>query len=121
MKPSTAKAKGAETEIRYVNWLIEKGLVNAERRHLSGQHDKGDIAGWCAADGSWNVCVEVKNGGSLNIPKWLRELETEMKNAGSVMGHVAVRPKGKPNPKDWWVIMPAELHMQLMKEAGYWP
>jgi hypothetical protein len=119
LKPATAKAKGAETEIKYVQYLNECGIANAERRHLQGQFDKGDIAGWAAPDGSWNICVEVKSGAALDLPKWIRELASEMKNAKSEMGHIAVRPKGKPDPHDWWVIMPADLHMKLMRKAGY--
>lgn len=119
MKPSTAKSKGAATEAMWVQYLISWGVANAERRHLSGQFDKGDIAGWAAPDGSWNICGEVKSGASLDIPGWLRELDAEMENAKSEMGYLAIRPKGKPDPKDWWIVMPSELFMRLMAKAGY--
>lgn len=119
MKPSTAKAKGAETEVSYVDYLREKGVHNAERRHLQGRFDQGDIAGWAAPDRAWNICVEVKSGAALDVPKWMRELESEMENAGSEMGFIAVRPKGKPKPEDWWAMLPMELMMDLMKKAGY--
>lgn len=119
MKPSTAKSKGAETEEKFVQYLISWGIVNAERRHLKGRFDQGDIAGWNAHDGSWNVCVEVKSGAALDVPQWMRELESEMVNAKSEMGFIAVRPKGKPDPKDWWIMMPSDLFMNLMQKAGY--
>ena len=67
MKPSTAKKKGADTEILYVDYLKQNGVPNAERRHLNGVYDKGDIAGWNAHDGSWNVVVEVKSGGRASV------------------------------------------------------
>ncbi len=119
MKPSTSKRKGAETEIKYVEFLKKNGIPNAERRHLNGVYDKGDIAGWNAPDGSWNVVVEVKSGASLKIPEWLKELEAEVRNAQAATGHVVVRPKGKPNPDDWFVLMPVKEFMHLMGEAGY--
>lgn len=119
MKPSTAKAKGAQTEALYVQYLIEHGVANAERRHLAGRYDQGDVSGWSAPDKKWNVCVEVKSGASLDVPRWMRELEAEMVNAKSEMGVIAVRPKGKPNPQDWWAMMPMDLFMQLMGRAGY--
>lgn len=119
MKPSTAKRKGADTEILYVDFLKKNGVPNAERRHLNGIYDKGDIAGWNAADGSWNVVVEVKSGASLKIQEWLKELEVEIVNANAITGHIVVRPKGKPKPENWFVIMPVPEFMDLMKEAGY--
>lgn len=119
MKPSTAKAKGAETEETWVQYLRTHGVPNAERRHLAGRFDKGDISGWAAIDGSWNVCNEVKSGAVLNIQEWLRELDAEMYNAGSEMGAVIVRPKGKPKAEDWFAVMPVELWMELMEKAGY--
>lgn len=119
MKPSTAKRKGAETEEMFVKYLHSKGIVNAERRHLTGANDKGDIAGWVQRDGSKSVAVEVKSGAQLTIPQWLKELTVEVKNAKADTGCVAVRPKGKPNPSDWFVVIPMEMYMELMEEAGY--
>lgn len=119
MKPSTAKAKGAQTEEKFVQYLISQGVVNAERRHLKGRFDQGDIAGWSAHDASWNVCVEVKSGGAIDLPGWMRELRSEMLNAKSETGCIAIRPKGKPDPEDWWIVMPTDVYMELMKKAGY--
>lgn len=119
MKPSTAKRKGSETEVKYVEYLKRNGVPNAERRHLNGVFDKGDIAGWNAPDASWNVVVEVKSGASLKIPQWLAELDAEISNANAETGHIVVRPKGKPNPEDWFAVMPVSVLMELMKKAGY--
>lgn len=119
MKPSTAKAKGAQTETLYVEYLKANGVPNAERRHLSGAQDKGDIAGWCAPDGAWNICVEVKSGAKLNIQGWLKELDSEIINSQAETGILVVRPKGKPDPADWFVVMRNPLLMKLMEKAGY--
>lgn len=113
MKPSTAKSKGRETENIFVEYLIEHGVIHAERRRLNGSFDQGDVTGWPG------VVVEVKSGAKLDIAGWLAELKVEMLNAEAEMGFVAVRPKGKPNAKDWFALMPVDLLMQLMKEAGW--
>lgn len=121
MKPSTAKTKGRETENKYVEWLIDHGVPNAERRRLLGVLDKGDISGWVKSDGSDSVVVEVKSGAKLDIAGWLKELECEISNAGGTIGFVVVRPKGKPNVDDWFVLMPLPEHHALMERAGFLP
>lgn len=121
MKPSTAKAKGAKTEQIFVDFIKFKGVPNAERRHLSGQYDKGDIAGWVKPDGTRSVCVEVKSGAALKIPEWLEELRAEIANSGADTGFVAVRPKGKPKPEDWFHIIPTDILLELLELAGYLP
>lgn len=125
MKPPTAKAKGTDTEVRFVDWLISKWkIVTAERRRLNGVLDKGDISGWAQVDPATGlktkeVCVEVKSGAKLDLPGWLKELKVETANAGAEVGFVAVRPKGKPNVDDWYGIMPMPELMKLLGEAGY--
>ena len=112
MKPSTAKTKGRETENAFVQFLRSHGVPHAERRRLTGSADQGDITGWPG------VCVEIKSGAQLAIPKWLAELDAETRNAHADIGFVVVRPKGKPDPADWFVILRPESLMDLMKEAG---
>lgn len=120
LKPSTAKTKGAATEIAAVKEFQEVyNLKNVERRHLSGSCDKGDIAGWARLDKSRSVCVEIKSGATLAIPKWLAELKAEKCNAQADLGFVMVRPKGKPAVKDWFIVMPFPEFMELTREAGY--
>lgn len=113
MKPSTAKAKGAKTETMFVEWLRTNGVPHCERRHLCGTEDQGDIGGWPG------VCIEVKSGAKVNVPKWMAELETEMINSRADTGAIAVRPKGKPNPNDWWIMMPPHVWLELMTGAGW--
>jgi len=116
MKPKVARQKGAATEEMFCEYLRGFGIP-AERRHLAGQYDRGDIAGWNTDLGP--VCVEVKSAAVLNIPQWLRELDVEIVNSKSSTGFVAARPKGKPNPVDWWIIMRPEVLIDLMSKAGY--
>ena len=119
MKPSTAKAKGRETENAFVQWLHSYGILGAERRRLNGVLDKGDIAGWNTRDYEKSVVVEVKSGAKIDMPKWLSELEAEVRNANANTGFVAVRPKDKLRVEDWFAVLPMPVMMELMREAGY--
>jgi hypothetical protein len=109
---STVKAKGRETENLFVSWLNSKFGMSAERRRLKGTQDEGDITGW---DG---VCVEVKSasGSTVNITGWLRELAAEIQNSGADVGFIAARPKGKPDPEDWYAIIPLPALVDLLME-----
>jgi hypothetical protein len=113
MKPATAKAKGAKTEQLWVDFLKANGWPHAERRHLAGVADRGDIAG-CPG-----VTVEVKSGARIDLATWMNELENEMNNDNTDVGYVAVRPKGRPNAGDWWCVVPAPVLVRLLKEAGW--
>lgn len=115
MKPGTAKAKGRETENIAVDWLRAQGWVNAERRRLAGVEDQGDVAGIPG------VCVEVKSAASWAPVRWLRELEVEMSNSNSEIGFVMARPKGKPDPDEWVIIMPPYMFAKLASESGWLP
>lgn len=112
MKPSTAKAKGRDTENLFVDYAHMWGVLHAERRRLTGANDCGDIAGWPG------VCVEVKSGTRLDIAGWLHELEREIVNSGADTGFVAVRPKGQPHPSKWFAVLPLPVLMRLMLDAG---
>lgn len=113
MKPRTAKTKGAQTEQMFCDYAKQWGLLHIERRHLAGSNDKGDIAGWPG------VCVEVKSGAKLDLPGWLAELDAEIRNANADTGFVAIRPKGKPHPSQWYAALPLPVLMRLMLGAGW--
>lgn len=121
MKPSTAKAKGAKTEQLFVDYIKTKGVPNAERRHLCGEYDKGDVAGWVKNKGQDSVCVEVKSGAVLKIPAWIEELYSEIENSQADTGFIAVRPKGKPKPEDWFTVIPMDIMLELLERAGFLP
>ncbi len=113
MKPSTAKAKGRETEQLLVDWLHQHGVPYAERRRLTGSEDQGDIAGWPG------ICVEVKSGARLDLAGWLEELAAEVRNSRAKHGFIAVRPKGKKNPDNWFAVLPLPALLSLLAEAGW--
>lgn len=119
MKPSTAKRKGVETENLWVEYLNNHGVARAERRRLQGAADRGDIAGWDHHKGYWRVVSEVKSGAVLKIPEWISELRAEIANDKATTGHIVVRPKGKPDPADWFVVLPVDIFMDLMARANF--
>lgn len=115
MKPGTAKSKGRETEQAYCDYVQFITGLPVERRRLGGTLDRGDVAGLNG------ITVEIKSGGVLAIPGWLAELNREMHNDGSDMGHLAVRPRGCPNPARWWAIQPLPMHLDLLHRAHLIP
>ncbi len=115
MKPRTARTKGAKTEQLLVDWLIERGWIHAERRHLAGSDDKGDITGIPG------MCIEVKSAAEWRPIQWLRELEAETINAKAELGFVAARPKGRPKVDDWVILMTPATLLQLLTDAGWRP
>lgn len=113
MKPSTAKAKGAKTESLWMEWHQRFGDYKAERRHLKGALDQGDTGGIP------DVCEEIKSAAKLSLPKWMRELAAEVENSKAAIGALVMRPKGRPDPSDWWIMMTPEHYAKVMHEAGY--
>jgi hypothetical protein len=111
MNPATAKTKGRQTESLLVDWLTRHGVPYAERRRLAGVLDRGDIAGWVG------VCVEVKSGGRIDLGGWMRELAHEQTNDHADLGLLVIRPKGKPNPDDWYAVMPLPQAVQLINRG----
>lgn len=71
-----SKAKGTTAEREVVRYL-QNWWSAAERRALSGNKDKGDVAGIPG------VVIEVKAAARLELAAWRRETWTEMQNAGA--------------------------------------
>lgn len=118
MKTATAKSKGRDTENRVIAYLRSFGL-KVERRRLTGIQDQGDVAGWNTDKGS--VCVEIKSAATWSPMRWLAELDLEADNAAAETGFVVARPKGKPDPDDYVVLIRLPWFMELLREAGWLP
>ena len=117
---SKAKQKGTAAETALVRFLQGQGFPGAERRALGGGgagEDLGDITGIPA------LCMEVKNHATYKIPAWLKETEIERQNARADFGILVVKPNGIGMTSDkvgqWWGIMPMQMMMDLLREAGY--
>jgi hypothetical protein len=61
----------------------------------------------------------VKSGARLDIAGWLHELADEVRNDHACHGVIAVRPKGKPDPADWFVILTLPNLIDLLVEAEW--
>ena len=111
---SAAKRKGSQYERDVVKWLRSMGYPCAERAYGAGRHDDvGDI------DGINGVVIECKNEKAIRIPQYLRELEDEMTHADAETGVVLIKKRGTSNISESYAVMPAELWVNLLKQAGY--
>jgi Holliday junction resolvase len=79
-----SKAKGTTAEREVVRYL-QNWWPAAERRALSGNKDKGDVAGIPG------VVVEVKAAKAQQLAAWKRETLTEQDNAGATRCMLVVK------------------------------
>jgi len=108
---SKSKQKGTMAETAVAEYL-KKTWPAVERRTLGGSNDKGDIAGVP------NCVVEVKNQRTYKIGEWLKETETERRNAGTDYGILVVKPVGigVSRTQDWWAIVSLDTITKLLRE-----
>jgi Holliday junction resolvase len=95
---TASKKKGTAAEREVVNYLMN-WWPNAERRALSGNKDKGDVAGIPG------VVVEVKAAARQELAKWQRETLAEQKNANADFCLLVVKRPYK-SVGEWDAYMP---------------
>lgn len=106
-----SKAKGTAAEREVVKYL-QAWWPAAERRALSGNKDKGDVAGIPG------VVVEVKAAERTLLATWQRETLTEMRNAGALRAMLVVKRKYQPVTK-WDAYVPlGHLEVRLGAEVA---
>ena len=110
---SASKAKGTFWESAIVAYLQAAGWVHAERRTLSGAHDRGDVAGLPG------VVIEAKNAAKVELAGWLDEAEREAANAGAAVGVVWFKRRGRTSPGKGFVLMTGDQFADLLKGAGW--
>lgn len=110
---SKQRAKGTAAETAVVRYLQDHGFPYAERRALHGTADRGDVTGLGP------IVLEVKNHKTIDLAGWLRELETEMVNAGAETGAVVAKRRGTTDAAAWYAILPFGDLVQLLLQAGY--
>lgn len=98
---SKSKALGTSAETAVVRYL-QQWWPAAERRALSGNKDKGDVAGIPG------VCIEIKAAKTLELAAWRRETWQEMENAGAVHCLLVVKRPYK-NVSQWDAYVPHVL------------
>ena len=102
------KRKGASAETTVAQWLKSRWPL-AERRHLNGNLDRGDITGVPS------TVIEVKSGANISIPAWLKELDVEMINDNAEHGCLMIKPKGKTKGEDYWCVTRPDIFFDLLK------
>lgn len=113
MTPQGAKAKGRTWENDVVEWLIDQGVLHAERRRLAGAADKGDIAGIPG------VVIECKHEKAYDPVGWVREAVLEAINAKADIGVVFARQIRRPGAENGLIMMTPGMFMRLLRQAGY--
>lgn len=106
---SRSKHRGTAAETAIVNYLQDNGFPYAERRTLSGNKDKGDIAGVPG------VVIEAKDCVRVEPAAWLDEATVEAANAGASVACVWFKRRGKSNPGKWFVLMSGETFVELVR------
>lgn len=107
-----SKDKGTAFE-RLVAEYLRRFWPYADRAPLTGNKDRGDIAG------TPGIVWECKNAKTLRISEWLEETETERLNATADIGVLVVKRRGYGPAQDQYAIMRLENLVDLLKEAGY--
>lgn len=93
------KIKGTRAESALVGYLKSMYWPDAERRALTGNLDKGDVAG-CSG-----LAWEQKAARTLAIPAWLRETAVEKANSGADYGILVIKPHGVGKVQNWWALI----------------
>lgn len=108
---SAAKDRGTRAESSFVDYLRDH-YPYVERRALNGAKDRGDVAGIPG------VVVEVKAAKTMHLPAWLRELDDEMEHDHADIGFLAIKPVGKTQGCDYYIVTRPDVIVRLLKEAG---
>lgn len=108
-----SKRKGSAWELAIAKYLVSKGWKHAERRIAGSTIDKGDIYGIIGC------VIEAKNEKRIDLAGYMKELEVEIANAKAATGVAIVKKRGTTNVGEAYAVMPVEVWVALMKEAGY--
>lgn len=110
-----SKTKGTSAETAVVTYLIAAGALHAERRALTGNQDKGDIAGLPG------VAVEVKNCARDQLPQWIDETTVEGVNARADIAVCWHKRRGTTDPGKWFVTMTGQQFIEVLRLTGHLP
>lgn len=103
-----SKQKGTRWETELVNYLRTAGFPACERRALSGNSDRGDVAG---IDG-WTI--EAKSATGINLAGWSDETERERLVNQDPWGLLVIKRRLKP-ASEAYAVMPMEAMAELMR------
>ena len=107
---------GSDWELRLTKWFREVAKLPAERLHLAGKNDEGDIA-VIDFDGDIVYLVEAKAEAKINLSGYMTEVHVEVVNYAKARGldpeHVmpiaVVKRRGYPIEKAYVVCELADF------------
>lgn len=113
----TAKDAGTRFERLVADYLAGRLGADIDRQVKTGSHDTGDIRGVSMA--GRGIAIECKDyQGRHELPKWLREAETERRNRGADYGVVVWKRHGTAIPGEQFVTMTLETFAAMLAGAG---
>jgi hypothetical protein len=113
------KKIGTQHESDIVTWLKAHGWRWARRRVSKGSSDEGDL---CLSE-RIPFTIEAKTARKttdrMAVGTWLRELETEVSNAGDEAGAIIYKRRGTSDVGEYVVLMPVKyLNLLLTRVYG---
>lgn len=88
-----SKAKGTSVETALVNYLKGAGFPNARRKPLTGALDQGDVD-LTVHPLIIAECKYASGKPGVKLTEWMRELDTEVTNAGAIFGLLVAKQSG---------------------------
>jgi hypothetical protein len=110
---SASKRKGTGWETAVVDYLRANGVTHAERRALTGNKDRGDVAGLPG------VVIECKNEKAITLASYADETEAERVNDNARIGVAWIKRPRKGSPGHGYVLMDGDTLIRLLADAGY--
>lgn len=112
----TAKDAGTRFERLVADYLAGRLGADIDRQVKTGSRDTGDIRGVSMA--GRGIAIECKDyAGKHELPKWLREAETERRNRGADYGVVVWKRRGTAIPGEQFVTMTLETFAAMLAGA----
>jgi len=111
---SANKRAGARFEQQVADYLAAHGHPYAERRHVRGSRDRGDLSGipgWV---------LELKATRELDVAGAVDEAAKEAGNAGTRWYAAILKRRRKPIAEAY-VVLPLRLFAELLREDGETP
>jgi hypothetical protein len=108
-----SKQRGTAWESEIVSFLKSCGWPYVERRTLSGNKDRGDIAGIPG------VVIEAKATKTAALAAHLDEANLEAENDGANLGAVWMKRRGHASAGNGYVIVDGWTFAALLNSAGY--
>lgn len=110
-----SKRRGTSAEAVVVGYLRAHGVPHAERRALTGNKDRGDIAGVIG------VMIEVKDQSRDQLPKWSDEVDVQKANDSADIGVCWHKRRGTTDPGRWFVTMTGAQFIDVLRLTGHLP